>query len=190
MANRIVVGFGLLLILSGSTAAAGKSDAAWQLLQQGGLVVFIRHSLAPGVGDPPHFTLGDCSTQRNLSEEGRRQARAIGAAFRRWGVPVENVFTSQWCRCRDTASLAFGSFEEHPSLNSFFGQPELEGVQIAAMKSLLEANRPLSGSLILVTHQVNITALTGIVPAPGEMIVARINAKGELTVYARSSGSE
>jgi phosphohistidine phosphatase SixA len=190
MAKAVAAGFGLLLILSGSISAGGGDDAAWQLLQQGGRVVLIRHSLAPGVGDPPNFKLEDCTTQRNLSDEGRRQARAIGEAFRRAEVPIEKVYSSQWCRCRDTARLAFESYVAHPSLNSFFRQSELQNVQIAAMKSLIEANRPLSGNLILVTHQVNITALTGIVPASSEMVVVRINEAGELTVHARIAWSE
>jgi broad specificity phosphatase PhoE len=187
MGKRIASVLGLLLLMPGGIYAAEKSAAAWQLLQQGGLVVFIRHSLAPGVGDPPGFTLGDCTTQRTLSEDGRRQARTLGEAFRRRGVPIEKVYSSQWCRCRETARLAFGSYTEHQALNSFFAQPELKIAQTAAMNSLLEENRPQSGNLILVTHQVNITALTGIVPAPSEMVLARINANavGGLTVCAR-----
>ncbi|MFO7706874.1 MAG: histidine phosphatase family protein [Desulfobacterales bacterium] len=185
MAKTIAAVVGLLLLMPGGSFAAEESDAAWQLLQQGGLVVLIRHSLAPGFGDPLGFRLEDCTTQRNLSEDGRRQAQAIGEAFRRRDVPIEKVYSSQWCRCRDTARFAFGFYLEHQALNSFFEQPALKNAQTAAMNSLLEENRPLSGNLILVTHQVNITALTGIVPASSEMVLARINEAGELTVCAR-----
>lgn len=179
--------FRLLLsaLVIGGAPAAQAGPEGWRLLEGGGHVVLIRHALAPGFGDPANFRLGDCATQRNLSEEGRRQARAIGEAFRRRGIPIEQVFSSQWCRCRETAGLAFGAFREHPALNSFFKQPELESAQTRAMKELLADHRPAAGNLILVTHQVNITALTGIVPVSGELVVAAFKEWGELAPKAR-----
>ncbi len=181
-------GFSLLAVLPvmiNGTAAAQAGPEGWRLLGRGGHVVLIRHSLAPGFGDPPNFTLGDCATQRNLSEEGRRQARAIGDAFRERGIPIEGVFSSQWCRCRETAALAFGEFREQPALNSFFERPELKAAQTRAMKALLNEHRPRAGNLILVTHQVNITALTDIVPDSGEMVVVALDKQGEPAVKAR-----
>lgn len=181
-------GFFLLALLAvtiSGTAAAQTGPEGWRLLGRGGHVVLIRHALAPGFGDPATFTLADCATQRNLSEEGRRQARAIGEAFRERGIPIEGVFSSQWCRCRETAELAFGAFREHPALNSFFERPELTAAQTHAMKTLLDKHRPAAGNLILVTHQVNITALTDIVPDPAEMIVAALDDRGALAVKAR-----
>ena len=175
----------LLAVMSGGTAAAQNGPEGWRLLGRGGHVVLIRHALAPGFGDPATFTLGDCATQRNLSEEGRRQARAIGHALRAQGIPIEGVFSSQWCRCRETAELAFGAFREHPALNSFFERPELKTAQTRAMKALLDEHRPAAGNLILVTHQVNITALTDIVTDPAEMVVAALDEQGALAVKAR-----
>jgi phosphohistidine phosphatase SixA len=170
---------------TGAASSARGSEEAWQLLGRGGLVVLIRHALAPGIGDPPNFSLEDCTTQRNLSEAGRRQARAIGEGFRLRGVPIERVHSSRWCRCRETAALAFGAYKEHPALNSFFNRPEIKPAKVHAMKALLNEHRPGAGNLILVTHQVNITALTHIVPASGEMIVVRIGDQDEIIVQGR-----
>lgn len=176
--------------LTGGASFVHGTEEAWQLLHRGGHVVLLRHALAPGFGDPPGFQLSDCNTQRNLAEEGRRQARAIGEAFRRRGVPIERVLSSQWCRCRETAELAFGAYEVHPALNSFFERPELKSAQARAMKMLLDEHRPRTGNLILVTHQVNVTALTHIVPAAGEMIVGHIDDRGALAVKTRIPISE
>jgi len=171
-----------------SIGAGGPAD--WDSLQRGGLVVLIRHTAAPGFGDPPHFRIGDCSTQRNLSAEGRRQARELGEAFRRRKIPIENVYSSQWCRCKDTAELAFGSFLEHPALNSFFEHPALKASRTEALKALLRQVRPDSGNLVLVTHQVNITALTGVVPAEGELVVVRDEPDGRLRLLGRMTASD
>jgi phosphohistidine phosphatase SixA len=142
-----------------------------------GSVVLMRHALAPGVGDPPGFALGNCSTQRNLSDEGRAQARRIGQAFKARGVAVAAVWSSQWCRTRETAELAFGQplfaslpRVDQPAFNSFFGEPSAAPEQTRAATALLKAWRG-PGVLVVVTHQVNITALTGVVPASGEAVV-------------------
>lgn len=150
-------------------------SALIEALQQGGLVVLIRHTATePGLGDPPDFRLDDCSTQRNLSDAGRAQARQLGAWFVSQGIPVGEVRTSQWCRCVDTARLAFG--ERHPvrpwtAINSFFDdrgpEPEATRTVLASLATPVEGNR------VWVTHQVNITALTGVFPSMGEMVVAR-----------------
>ncbi len=158
---------------------AGASDAAWRALQQGGVVALIRHARAPGVGDPPGFRLEDCATQRNLSEGGREQARRLGAAFRDHGVAVARVLSSQWCRCLDTARLAFGDgVEPLPALNSFFAKGETEGAQTRAVRAVVEGWRDQPGVLALVTHQVNITALTGVFPDEGEILVLKPGAAG------------
>lgn len=164
---------------------AAREPAGWDLLRQGGLVVLIRHAAAPGFGDPPNFRIGDCTTQRNLSEEGRLQAQALGESFRRRKIPIEKVYSSQWCRCKDTARLAFGAFQEHPALNSFFEQPQLKAPQTEALRTFLMQVRPQRGNLVLVTHQVNITALTDVVPQPGEMVAATLEDDGRLVVKSR-----
>ena len=139
-----------------------------------GSVVLMRHALAPGVGDPQGFDLKDCRTQRNLSEEGRAQARRVGQFFRQQSVPVTVVWSSQWCRTRDTADLAFPAKRiDQPAFNSFFGEPDAAPTQTNEARALLEAWRG-EGLLVVVTHQVNITALTGVVPASGEAVVLAV----------------
>lgn len=136
-----------------------------------GAVVLFRHANAPGTGDPPGMRLDDCATQRNLDDLGRAQARATGEAFRRAGIRVGRVLTSQWCRARETADLAFpGQAEVAAPFNSFFGQPDRAAAQTTAARRLIVDWRG-PGVLVVVTHQVNITALTGLYPASGEGIV-------------------
>lgn len=155
------------LVFSAMQASAGD---AWSQLDSGTIVLF-RHALAPGGGDPAGFDVGNCATQRNLSADGRDQARRIGAAFQRYGVAVNAVWTSQWCRTRETADLAFPSKRIDQSLfNSFFSAPERDAAQTSAALDLLASWRG-PGVLVVVTHQVNITALTGIVPESGEGVV-------------------
>lgn len=175
----------------GVPAAGAARDAApdparpWRLLEAGGQVILMRHAATePGLGDPPGVRLGACSTQRNLSEAGREEARRLGETFRARGIPIGRVLSSRWCRCLETARLAFGRTEEWPALDSFFGDPARDADQTAAVRRLL-AERPERGNLVLVTHQVNITALTGIVPAPGELVVLTPRADGTFTVAGR-----
>ena len=102
--------------------ARAQTPGFWDLLREGGCVVLMRHAQTdPGVGDPPNFKLGECSTQRNLSEAGREQARRVGAAFMRERVKLDQVRSSAWCRCVDTAMLAFGQNTVWTPINSFFG---------------------------------------------------------------------
>jgi broad specificity phosphatase PhoE len=178
---------GVLTILASMRmeSPAGRDPTLWDLLRQGGLIVLIRHAVAPGFGDPPNFRLEDCSTQRNLSDAGRRQAYLLGETFRRRKIPIEKVYSSQWCRCKETAQIAFGTLQEHPALNSFFEQPELRAAQTDALKELVLRGRPSSGNLVLVTHQVNITALTNIVSAEGELVVVHLEENGRFSVLGR-----
>ena len=161
----------VIIMLMGWGHTAWASDEAWQALQQGGTVALFRHARAPGTGDPANFRLDDCSTQRNLSDEGRRQAQRIGDQFRARQVPVERVLSSRWCRALDTARLAFGALAQRSApLDSFFSGREQEPAQTQALRQIIEEWRS-TGVLVLVTHQVNITALTGIFPSEGEMLV-------------------
>jgi phosphohistidine phosphatase SixA len=161
------------VLLSASPTRA--DEALWAALAGGGHVALMRHAYAPGTGDPDDFRLDDCSTQRNLDETGREQARGTGDAFRQHGVIVGQIFSSQWCRCLETAKLlALGEVYPFPPLNSFFGDRERGPKQTAALRALL-ANTDAEGpSLVMVTHQVNITALTGIFPGSGEIVVLRL----------------
>lgn len=157
-------------LLAAVPARAGEADR--MLLVDGGRTVLIRHAIAPGTGDPAGFDLADCATQRNLSDEGRAQARRIGERFADWGVQVDAVLSSRWCRSLETARLAFGAdrVEPYPPIDSFFGDRSTEPAQTAAAKARI-AGFDGEGVQVMVTHQVNITALTGIVPGQGEAIV-------------------
>ena len=159
-------------------AAPGRADEAlWAALADGGHVALMRHAYAPGTGDPEHFRLEDCSTQRNLDQTGRDQARRTGEAFRDHGVAIGRVLSSRWCRCRETAELlGLGEVVAFAPLDSFFGDRALEPAQTEAVRALLaDADADAEGpSLVMVTHQVNITALTGIFPRSGEIVVLRL----------------
>ncbi len=164
-------------------AWAAGSDLS-QLVGKADHMVVLRHARAPGTGDPPNFRLGDCSTQRNLSPEGREQSARIGARLRAAGLASTTVHSSQWCRCLETArNLAVGPVVELPALNSFFSFPGRESDQTRALRAWI-ASADLSRPVVLVTHQVNITALTGIFPAEGEILILRRD-RDNLTVVAR-----
>jgi len=163
----------LILFFAEKASASQSLERTWQAVQKGEAVALIRHAIAPGTGDPPGFQLRDCSTQRNLSEEGRVQARRIGDFFRARGIEKALVFSSQWCRCLETARLLeLGPVQEMPSLNSFFEEPARGSEQTAQIRASLSTFFP-KGPAILVTHQVNITALTGVFPSSGEIIIFR-----------------
>lgn len=135
--------------------------------------MLLRHADAPGYGDPPTFRLHDCATQRNLGDTGQSQAQRIGATFRQQRVIAGKVVASQWCRSRETAERAFpGQVTPEPAFNSFFQDRARADAQTAAARALL-LQWAGPGALVVVTHQVNITALTGISPASGEGIVLR-----------------
>lgn len=151
---------------------AAAADA-WQALRDGGVVAVLRHARAPGGGDPPGFRLEDCATQRNLSAEGREQARRTGERFRAEGVRVGRVLSSRWCRSLETARLAFDAAEPFPPLDSLFGRPVGREGPTDAVRDVIRDWRGQDGVLVLVTHQVNITELTGIHPAEGEVVVLR-----------------
>lgn len=165
------------LLLGACLQGAALAADAWDRVVPGTIVLF-RHALAPGGGDPPNHTIGDCSTQRNLSEEGRTQARRMGHEFKQRRISVGAVWTSQWCRTRDTADLAFpGQRVDQPVFNSFFNEAALAGDRTQAAQHLLASWRG-PGVLVVVTHQVNITELTGIVTGSGEGVVVKPSANG------------
>ncbi len=180
----------LFAFVSGFATAQTQSqttdnDKAWLELKKPGAIVLFRHANAPGGGDPAGFVLNNCATQRNLDAEGRAQARRVGDGFRKHGIKVESVLTSQWCRTRDTAELAFpGLPKDAPAFNSFLSQPpDKKAQQTEAARNQLLAWTG-AGTLVVVTHQVNITSLTGIYPASGEGIVVQKQGR-EFKVLAR-----
>lgn len=172
------------LLLAGATSAAA-ADGLWALLARGGRVVLVRHaSTEPGLGDPPGFRLGDCATQRNLSEAGRAEARRLGAAFRARGIPVGRVLSSPWCRTLETARLAFGEAEPWRALESFHYDRSREAEQTAGFRRLA-SEPPDGGNVVLVTHSANIGAWTGIFPAQGEMVILTPRGDGAFQVAGR-----
>lgn len=164
---------GVLCLMTGGAAMADTSG--WQTLaRRSGHLVIMRHALAPGVGDPPGLRLGDCATQRNLSDEGRAQARAVGVRLREAGLQGAQVYSSQWCRTLETArALDLGTVRELPALNSFFGQAqEQRDTQMRDLRAWI-ARADLSRPTVLVTHQVVMTGLTGEYAASAEALVLR-----------------
>ena len=168
----------LALVALALSTPAPADEKLWAALKGGGQVVLIRHTITtPGVGDPPGFRLEDCSTQRNLTEAGRQHARRIGEEWRARKIPVERVVSSPWCRCLETARLAFNRDTEiSDSLGNLFGRSENRERQVREMRALV-AKHAGKGNLVLVTHGSTISALTGVAPDTGEMVIL---SKGEL----------
>ncbi len=156
-----------------SGAAAALPAPVLAALREGGCVLLLRHARTdPGVGDPPGFRLDACGTQRNLSAEGRAQAERLGAMLREAGVALGPVRSSRWCRCLDTARLAFGRVEPWPALDSFFDDRSDAGARTDAVRRWALGVRGADNA-VLVTHQVNVTALLGGWIEMGETIVLR-----------------
>jgi phosphohistidine phosphatase SixA len=157
-------------------------------LRAGGLVLLMRHaSTEGGVGDPPGYRLDDCATQRNLSDAGRREAALAGERVRAMGARIERVYTSPWCRCRETATIAFGQAEPWEPLGSFFDRPELEADATGHVKKRIlgYSIRKPAGNVVMVTHNVNIAALTKLSVAPAEIVVVQPDGCCGLKVVGR-----
>jgi phosphohistidine phosphatase SixA len=172
----------LCLLVVATTAAAARQDDLVAQLRTSGHLGLMRHSTAPGFDDPPNFRLGDCETQRNLSDGGRTQARAIGAKLRSAGLSNVRLVSSQWCRTLETARLLnLGSVEELPALNSLVSYPGESTARTAAARRWI-LDQDLTRPTILVTHQVNISALAGASPGEGDIVVVQRTSGGELRV--------
>ncbi|HEX2544096.1 MAG TPA: histidine phosphatase family protein [Ramlibacter sp.] len=172
-------------LIAVTTLVVHADDGPWEALAQPGAVVLFRHATAPGVSDPPGFRLDDCATQRNLDEQGRGEAARIGEEFRRRGIAVGAVWSSQWCRARDTARLAFGAQARHePAFDALRQGPPERDAQLARAREVLAGWRG-PGVLVVVTHQVNIAALTGRGALSAEGVVVRPAAMLPWTVLAR-----
>lgn len=188
LSHRAVLPVVLLVLLAVRPAAAADDETTWKLLAGGGQAVLIRHAITtPGVGDPPGMRMAECSTQRNLTDEGRAHARRVGEAFRSRKIPVDRVMSSPWCRCLETARLAFAPPEVWTALGNLFDRPQNRAEQVAQMQAFVGGLRR-SGNVVLVSHGSTIAALTGINPAPAEMVVltpgggTRFTVAGRLTV--------
>jgi len=158
-------------------------------LQDGQHVLLMRHADAPGFGDPAGYVIGQCFTQRNLGDYGKRQAKAIGAWLTNQGIQKSEIFSSPWCRCLDTANLLNkGSVKTEASLGSFFDNMSLEKRQTKALEMFIknELAKQSKVPLILVTHHVNIQAFTGKVVGVGDMVLVKVGKNGEYlshTIY-------
>lgn len=168
----------LALFLLAFPSLAHATDAGWALLRDGGRVVLLRHAMTNGSGDPANFDIAKCATQRNLSERGKQQAGRIGALFGARSAPIERVLSSRYCRCLDTARIAFEAepepFEPLDLLSTD------EATRASQLAAIINEVRDYSGSgnLVLVTHSENIKALTGISPREGEAVVVGMQGDG------------
>jgi broad specificity phosphatase PhoE len=148
----------------------------------------MRHAATDDMsGDPAGFRLDDCATQRNLSEAGREQALRVGARLRGERVPIAQVFTSPWCRCRETAMLAFGKADDWDALASAFALPEREAADLERVRKRIGnySSRHVAGNVVMVTHNVNIAGLTRLSVAPAEIVVVRPDGCCGLRVVGR-----
>jgi len=175
--RRFVLAGVLTALLFASAHAA--SPLPLTELAKPGRVLMLRHALAPGFGDPLHFKLGDCSTQRNLDARGRAQAARLGERLARAGIKRARVYSSQWCRCLETARLLdLGTVTELPALNSFFDRPQDREPNIAALRAFLEKLPAHEPPVVLVTHQVTINAITGALTGSGGGVLLQLNGSG------------
>ena len=161
------------------TSQLNASDQAWNIAQEGNKIILIRHSLAPGGGDPVGFKINDCKTQRNLNRTGINQSKKIGKLFKKNKVPIDQVLSSQWCRCKDTAKYAFGNYKEFTALNSTFQFPynKNEEKQLKELYNFVKKWNGKGKNLVLITHYSIITAVTTAVPSSGEIVIADKNFK-------------
>jgi len=171
-----------LALFHGALAASELSDH----LKAGDHVLLMRHAYAPGVGDPPGYSLERCETQRLLNDEGKSQAMRIGQWLRAQGIDRASLYTSAWCRCQQTAELLnMGRVRVEPSLASFFSQPDQAAVRNESLQDFIARSlRAKTGqALILVTHQVNIREFMGKGIGSGDMVLARVNGQGQMIEY-------
>ena len=168
--------FFIIFISLNSSVKADFNEELLNQLDDGGKLIFIRHAYAPGSGDPSNFNLNDCSTQRNLSEEGRKQAEYIGKFFRDKKIKIDKVLSSEWCRCKETAKIAFKNFSTKSFLNSFYSSKfsKNKNKQIEALKNYVIKLKS-DKNLIFVTHYVLISEVLNYGSSSGEIVVSDKN---------------
>ena len=171
--------FKILILIFISLTTSIKADLKKKLIEkldEGGKIIFIRHAYAPGGGDPNNFNLSDCSTQRNLSKEGREQAKLIGKFFKENHIKIDRVLSSEWCRCKETAKIAFRNFSTNSFLNSFYNPlfAKNRNKQVKELNNYIETLKT-NGNLILVTHYVLISEVLNYNPSSGEIVVSDKN---------------
>ena len=164
------------LFLLNKTSFANENIV--EILKKGGNIIFIRHAIAPGNGDPQNFDISNCSTQRNLSKDGKLQALKIGKFFKENDIKLTKVLSSEWCRCKDTAKIAFGNYETKNFLNSFYDErfSENKDRQILDFQKFIR-NWNKTGNLVLVTHYVVISEILDLTTSSGEIVITDTNLK-------------
>ena len=177
MKNKIISLLLKILIFSLFSFHSYSSAQNWKPAQEGNKIILIRHSLAPGGGDPIGFKIDDCKTQRNLNRAGINQSKKIGKLFKKNKVPVDQVLSSQWCRCKDTAKYAFGEYKEFSALNSTF-QSSFNKNEASQLKEIYNFVGKWNGNgknLVLITHYSIITTVTNAIPNSGEIVITDKN---------------
>ena len=164
------------LFLLNKTSFANENIV--EILKKGGNIIFIRHAIAPGNGDPQNFDISNCSTQRNLSKDGELQALKIGKFFIENNIKLTKVLSSEWCRCKDTAKIAFGNYETKNFLNSFYDErfSKNKDRQILDFQKFIR-NWNKTGNLVLVTHYVVISEILDLTTSSGEIVITDTNLK-------------
>ena len=168
--------FFIIFISLTSSVKADLNKKLINQLEEGGKLIFIRHAYAPGSGDPDNFNLNDCSTQRNLSKEGKRQAEYIGEFFINNKIKIDKILSSEWCRCKETAKIAFKNFSTNNFLNSFYSSKfaKNKNKQVKALKEYIKKFKS-DKNLVLVTHYVLISEILNYAPSSGEIVVSNKN---------------
>lgn len=176
----------ILIAASLFTSFVAHASDLSDKLQSSDYVLLMRHTRAPGIGDPANYTLSDCNSQRNLSVEGRTQAKIVGKWLRKQGVNQAEVHSSPWCRCKETAELlTFGEFKVEPSLASFFDEMQKAKERTLELQFFISKQLKTKGNkaLVLVTHHVNIFEFMGENIASGDMVLAKVDANGKMVSY-------
>ena len=168
----------LIFITINSSVKADLNQNMIYELRQGGKLIFIRHAYAPGGGDPINFDINNCDTQRNLSDSGRNQANEIGFFFKNNNILIDKVYSSEWCRCKETAKIAFNKFETKNFLNSFFSSEfaHNKDTQMKKLKNFIN-NWDGKNNIIFVTHYVVISEILNYAPSSGEIVISNKNFK-------------
>ena len=163
----------ILFISINSPIKAESNQSLINELKKGGKLIFIRHAYAPGGGDPDNFDINDCNTQRNLNNSGREQAKNIGNFFKDNNIKIENIYSSEWCRCKETALIAFNKFENKNFLNSFFSSQfnENKDPQMKRLKRFIKSWNK-DKNLVFVTHYVVISESLNYAPSSGEIVIS------------------
>ncbi len=163
----------ILFICINSSIKADSNQNLINELKNGGKLIFIRHAYAPGGGDPNNFDINDCNTQRNLSNSGREQAKNIGNFFKNNNIKIKNIYSSEWCRCKETALIAFNKFETKDFLNSFFSSEfaQNKDAQMNNLKEFIKNNKSKQ-NLVFVTHYVVISESLNYLSSSGEIVVS------------------